>query len=65
MKMSAYENTEQSILNVQHSILQLDMLRKLRLFLQYFLNVFGWSILFPILCIEFMHFMALQTQDGK
>jgi hypothetical protein len=50
MKMSPYENIEKSMLNVQHSILELDMVRKLRLFLQYFLNVFGQSILFPILC---------------
>ena len=50
VKVSTYENTEMSTLNIEQSILVLDMLRIIRLFLQYFLNVFWQNILFSTLC---------------
>jgi hypothetical protein len=49
-KVSTYENTKKSTLNIQQSTLVLDMLRKFRLFLQYFLDIFWQNILFFILC---------------
>src|SRR5271170_4988526 len=49
MKVSSYENTENNTLNIQHSILALDMLRIFRLFLQYPFSIFWQNILSPIL----------------
>jgi hypothetical protein len=51
IKVSSYENTENNTLNIQHSILGLDMLRIVRLFLQYPFNIFWKNILPPILCL--------------
>jgi hypothetical protein len=48
MKVSSYENTENTTLNIQHSILGLDMLRIFRLFLQYPFSIFWQNILSPI-----------------
>ena len=40
LRVSTCENNEKSILDIQHSILELDIIRKLRLFFQYLLNVY-------------------------
>ena len=48
-KVSTYENTKQSTLNIQQSTLVLDMLRRFRLFLQCFLDIFWQNILFSTL----------------
>ena len=46
-KVSTYENTKKSTMNIEQSTLVLDMLRKLRLFLQCFLDIFGRIFYFP------------------
>jgi hypothetical protein len=52
MKVSSYENTENNTLNIQHSILRFNMLRIVRLFLQYPFSIFWQNILSPILCLQ-------------
>jgi hypothetical protein len=48
MKVSSYENTENNTLNIQHSILGLDML-KIFLF-TVLLGIFWQNTLSPVLC---------------